>query len=86
MPRPLPAERKRWEDPIVTEVRNAREELFAAAGHDLNELCRRLSEQQRQRSVAVTRPPRKPEHQAVAAPRARPNKRLQTTARTKRRG
>ncbi len=31
----------RWQDPIVAEVRAAREALFAAAGYDIRELCRR---------------------------------------------
>ena len=30
-----------WQDPIVAEVRAAREALFAAAGHDIREFCRR---------------------------------------------
>jgi hypothetical protein len=33
-------------DPIVAEVREAREALFAAAGYDIHEFCRRLSERQ----------------------------------------
>jgi hypothetical protein len=44
MPKPL-AEAEPWEDPIVAEVRQARERLFAAAGYDLEEFCRRLNEQ-----------------------------------------
>jgi hypothetical protein len=35
-----------WRDPIVAEVRRVREELFAAAGHDIHEFCRRLREKQ----------------------------------------
>jgi hypothetical protein len=30
-----------WQDPIVSEVRAAREALFAAAGYDIREFCRR---------------------------------------------
>jgi hypothetical protein len=58
MTRALP-EVERWEDPIVAEVRKVREKLFAAAGYDLEEFCRRL-EQQRKRAGrrTVTRPPR----------------------------
>lgn len=33
-----------WRDPIVAEVRQVREELFAAAGYHVQELCRRLRE------------------------------------------
>ena len=35
-----------WRDPIVAEVRRVREELFAAAGRDIHEFCRRLREKQ----------------------------------------
>lgn len=41
-----PTERGPWRDPIVAEVRRVRETLFAAAGHDINEFCRRLREKQ----------------------------------------
>lgn len=33
-----------WQDPIVAEVRRIREALFAEAGYDIHEFCRRLSE------------------------------------------
>jgi hypothetical protein len=35
-----------WTDPIVAEVRKAREALFAEANYDIHEFCRRLSERQ----------------------------------------
>jgi len=35
-----------WRDPIVAEVRRVREELFAAAEHDIHEFCRRLRAKQ----------------------------------------
>lgn len=35
-----------WQDPIVAEVRAARQALFAAARYDIRELCRRLREEQ----------------------------------------
>jgi len=58
MTTPLP-EAERWEDPIVAEVRKAREKLFAAAGYDLEEFCRQLNEQQeREGRRTVARPPR----------------------------
>lgn len=41
-----PNEREPWRDPIVAEVRQVRERLFAAAGRDVNEFCRRLREKQ----------------------------------------
>ena len=41
-----PNEREPWRDPIVEEVRRAREALFAAAGYDIREYCRRLRQQQ----------------------------------------
>jgi hypothetical protein len=37
---------ERWRDPIVEEVRAARQTLFAAAGNDIFEFCRRLREEQ----------------------------------------
>ena len=40
-PRPEP-----WVDPIVAEVRKVREALFAEAGYDIHEYCRRLREMQ----------------------------------------
>ncbi len=39
-------ERERWHDPIVAEVRRVREALFAAAGYDIREYCRRLRQEQ----------------------------------------
>ena len=35
-----------WHDPIVTEVRQVREALFAEANYDILEFCRRLSARQ----------------------------------------
>ena len=35
-----------WVDPIVAEVRQAREALFAEANYDIHEFCRRLSNKQ----------------------------------------
>ncbi|HEY0553807.1 MAG TPA: hypothetical protein VGG20_06035 [Thermoanaerobaculia bacterium] len=35
-----------WHDPIVAEVRQVREALFAEANYDIFELCRRLSAKQ----------------------------------------
>jgi len=76
MPKPSPEE-ERWEDPIVAEVRKAREELLAAAGYDLEELCRRLSEQQqREGRSTVTRPPLAPRGSATATG-VRPKKGMQ---------
>ena len=55
------------EDPIVAEVRAAREALFAAAGYDLEEFCRQLrARQAAEGRAAVTLPSRAPD----APPRA----------------
>ena len=35
-----------WHDPIVAEVRQVREALFAEANYDIHEFCRRLSARQ----------------------------------------
>ena len=54
-----PIEREPWRDPIVAEVRRAREALFAAAGYDIRELFRRLREEQATSAHRiVTRVPR----------------------------
>jgi hypothetical protein len=39
-------DRSPWHDPIVAEVRAARAALFAAAGRDIQEYCRRARENQ----------------------------------------
>ena len=50
---------RRWTDPVVAEVRAAREALFAESEYDLAKLVRRLREIQRKAGhKAVTRPPR----------------------------
>ena len=52
-----PNEREPWHDPIVAEVRRVREALFAAAGYDIREYCRRLrQEQPTSGHPVVTRP------------------------------
>ncbi len=57
-----------WKDPIVEEVRQARESIFASAGYDLDALCRRLREKQGSYATpVVTRPPRAPEKSAGEA-------------------
>jgi len=46
MAKPLREKTGRSEDPIVSEVRRSREELFAAADYDIGEFCKRLRAQQ----------------------------------------
>ena len=54
---------QRWEDPIVSEVRKAREALFAEADYDLEKLSQRLrQEQSGSGRQIVTRSPRRPNH------------------------
>lgn len=81
MARPQRKEHERWEDPIVAEVRRAREALFAAADYDLDEFCRQLRDrQEKEGRRAVSRPSRPPQREeAASAPRTRPNKRIQRT-------
>jgi hypothetical protein len=51
-----------WEDPIVKETREAREELFARFNHDLGALCRFLRERESEHpDRVVTLEPRRPE-------------------------
>jgi hypothetical protein len=52
-----------WDDPIVSEVRKAREAIFAAAYYDLDKLSQRLRQQQADSGRPVaTRVPRRPNH------------------------
>ena len=41
-----PNEQESWHDPIVAEVRRVREALYAAAGYDIHEYCRRVRQKQ----------------------------------------
>ena len=50
-----PTEREPWHDPIVEEVRHVRETLFAAAGYDIREFCRRLRQKQASSGHLVVR-------------------------------
>lgn len=58
-----------WQDPIVAEVRAAREALFAAAGYDIREFVRRARAAQAESGHRVvtrrSRRPSKPESRAV---------------------
>jgi hypothetical protein len=50
-----------WEDPIVRETRNAREELLERFNYDLDALCEYLEQVgKRVGKEAVTLPPRRP--------------------------
>jgi hypothetical protein len=62
---PIPA----WDDPIVAEVRRAREALFAAADHDLDKLCDHLrAEEGRSGHRVVRHAPQTQEERPNAAP------------------
>ena len=64
-----------WQDPIVAEVRAAREALFAAAGYDIREFCRRArAAQADSKHAIVTRRSRRPPTVKVS-PRASPQRR-----------
>jgi hypothetical protein len=62
---------KPWHDPIVAEVRQARQALFAEANYDVREFCRRLSARQETSSHKVVKqgsiPRRSPERGARAS-------------------
>ncbi len=64
-----------WQDPIVAEVRAAREALFAAAGYDIQEFCRRARAAQATSGHRVvtrrSRPTPKPEVRTVRLARGR---------------
>ena len=46
-------------DPIVNEVRKAREAIFAECGYDLDRLVKHLQKRQEEPSGSVTKPRRK---------------------------
>lgn len=56
-----------WTDEIVTEVRSAREQLFAACGYDLKKLAQRLREAQETSGRAVVTYPRRDPAKPVSA-------------------
>ncbi|MDX2000722.1 MAG: hypothetical protein SF066_23615 [Thermoanaerobaculia bacterium] len=57
-----------WQDPIVAELREARERLFVAAGYDLETLGQRLREAQAASGrQVITLPPRRPDGQRGAS-------------------
>src|SRR5436309_807529 len=64
-----------WHDPIVAEVRAAREALFAAAGYDIREFCRRARAAQANSGHAVvtrrSRRTSRPEVSTMKMPRRR---------------
>lgn len=61
-------EPKAWRDPIVAEVRRAREELFAAAGHDLHQLCDELRQRQEKSGHPLIRAARSPQPEPAGQP------------------
>ncbi len=64
-----------WQDPIVAEVRAAREALFAAAGYDIEEFCRRArAAQANSGHTVVTRRSRRPSNPDVSARRLAPRR------------
>ena len=67
---PLPSEARRaiGDDPIVSEIRAAREGIFARAGYDLPELGRQIrARQSASGREGVTLPPKLPESDSHAA-------------------
>lgn len=57
-----------WDDPVVAEVRAAREQLFAEAGYSLEELGRMLREAQASSGhEVITLPSRRPGEERGAA-------------------
>lgn len=56
-----------WEDPVVAEVRSVRSALYAAAGNDIHEYCRRA----RERQAISERPVVTRESEELAAPPSR---------------
>ena len=67
-----------WHDPIVAEVRAAREALFAAAGYDIREFCRlaRAAQADSGHPIVARRSRRRPKD--VVSTRAVPHRRTRT--------
>jgi len=64
----IPNQQEPWRDPLVAEVRRVRQALFAAAGYDIREFCRRLREEQAASGhQVVTRAPRRESSKAGEA-------------------
>jgi bisphosphoglycerate-dependent phosphoglycerate mutase len=56
-----------WEDPILKEVREIREQLIAEHGNDLRSLCKHLQEREQNESRnLVTCKPRRPDTYGIA--------------------
>ncbi len=67
-----------WQDPIVAEVRAAREALFAAAGYDIRTFCRRArAAQAASGHPVVTRRSRRTSRPAVSTA-GLPRRRMKT--------
>ncbi len=59
---------KHWEDPIVKEVHEIRDQIAAEHHHSVDELCRFLQEQEKKSGREyVTLPPQHPEKYSVRA-------------------
>jgi hypothetical protein len=56
-----------WKDPIVEQVRAAREDLFASCGYDLDQLVAQLRDSERRHGRAtVSYPKREPSREPAA--------------------
>ena len=67
-----------WHDPIVAEVRAAREALFAAAGYDIREFCRRARAAQANSGHPIVTRRSRPTPKAKISTRALPHRRMKT--------
>ena len=67
-----------WYDPIVAEVRAAREALFAAAGYDIREFCRRARAAQANSGQPIVTRRSRPTPKGGVSTRALPHRRTKT--------
>ena len=67
-----------WHDPVVAEVRAAREALFAAAGYDIREFCRRARAAQANSGHPIVTRRSRPMPKAQVGARALPHRRTKT--------
>lgn len=65
-----PTDAKPWHDPIVAEVRQARQALFAEANYDVREFCRRLSARQEASGHKIIKQGSMPQASPVVARRS----------------
>ena len=68
----------KWHDPVVADVRAVREALFASAGYDIREFCRRARAAQAGSGHPIVSRRSRPAAMAAVSTRALPHRRTKT--------